>query len=156
MTNILLQGKRQSANVLFVPKNLETIEDNEDKESKFTKHLYLQVQNKKNHNCYKKYLNLLTHFQNQKKNSAMTGGASLFDRPGMGGSIAFRNTLFSFEKEGLEGSIGSAGSLVNEDDDDEVQIELPPFNEADFAPVAIFLTGLGTEYKKGQKALVCH
>ena len=84
----------------------------------------------------------------------MTGGASLFDRPGMGGSIAFRNTLFSFEKEGLEGSIGSAGSLVNEDDDDEVQIELPPFNEADFAPVAIFLTGLGTKYKKGQKALV--
>ena len=94
-------------------------------------------------------MNLFTHFQNQKKNSAMTGGASLFDRPGMGGSIAFRNTLFSFEKEGLEGSIGSAGSLVNEDDDDEVQIELPPFNEADFAPVAIFLTGLGTKYKKG-------
>ena len=81
----------------------------------------------------------------------MTGGASLFDRPGMGGSIAFRNTLFSFEKEGLEGSIGSAGSLVNEDDDDEVQIELPPFNEADFAPVAIFLTGLGTKFIKSKK-----
>ena len=81
----------------------------------------------------------------------MTGGASLFDRPGMGGSIAFRNTLFSFEKEGLEGSIGSAGSLVNEDDEDEVQIELPPFNEADFAPVAIFLTGLGKKIQNMEK-----
>ena len=42
----------------------------------------------------------------------MTGGASMFDRPGMGGSIAFRNsmtaTLFSFNKNenNTENSIG--------------------------------------------------
>ena len=43
--------------------------------------------------------------------------------------------------------IGSAGSLVNEDDDEDqvVHEELPPFSEADFAPVAIFLAGLGME-----------
>ena len=44
-------------------------------------------------------------------------------------------------------NIGSAGSLVNEDDDEDqvVHEELPPFSEADFAPVAIFLAGLGME-----------
>ena len=53
----------------------------------------------------------------QRKSMAagMTGGASMFDRPGMGGSIAFRNsisaTLFSFNKDTTESSIGSAGSL---------------------------------------------
>lgn len=38
-------------------------------------------------------------------------------------------------------------TLVNEEDDEDDghAAELPPFNEADFAPVAIFLAGLGME-----------
>ena len=78
--------------------------------------------------------------------TGMTGGASIFDRPGIG-SMAFRHSvsasLFAFDsdkngnKNENENSIGSAGSIADEDE------ELPPFNSANFAPVAIFLAGLG-------------
>ena len=65
-------------------------------------------------------------FQNQRKSLApgLTGGASIFDRPGIG-SMAFRNSvsasLFSFNNNNNEAnkdnSIGSAGSLAAEEED---------------------------------------
>lgn len=78
----------------------------------------------------------------------MTGGASIFDRPGIG-SFAFRNSmsasLFSAfnNNDNNESSIGSAGSLAAEEDVEND--DLPPFSDATFAPVAIFLAGLGME-----------
>ena len=87
----------------------------------------------------------------------LTGGASIFDRPGIG-SMAFRNSvsasLFSFNngnESNKDNSIGSAGSLAAEDDEIEDNTEdangipIPPFSAEDFAPVAIFLAGLGLE-----------
>ena len=72
----------------------------------------------------------------------MTGGASMFDRPGIG-SMAFRSnmsaSLFSFSNEAnKDSSIGSAGSLGAEYEESDEPSE-------DFAPVAIFLAGLGME-----------
>ena len=75
---------------------------------------------------YSMYLPIFYWFysflQNQRKSIAagMTGGASMFDRPGMGGSIAFRNsmtaTLFSFNKENnTENSIGKKHALKKYD-----------------------------------------
>ena len=65
-------------------------------------------------------------FQNQRKSLApgLTGGASIFDCPGIG-SMAFRNSvsasLFSFNNNNNEAnkdnSIGSAGSLAAEEED---------------------------------------
>lgn len=79
----------------------------------------------------------------------MTGGASIFDRPGIG-SMAFRHSvsasLFSFNNdEGVakENSIGSAGSL--EADNEEEPVASSGFSAEAFAPVAIFLAGLGMQ-----------
>ena len=111
-----LQGRRQSANILFVPKKIENNSDNEflDRDQK----LYQQ----------RKGLN----------------GSSIFET-GLG-SIAFRKSmtasLFSFENEPQkESSIGSAGSLAEDSNEDII----PPFNAENFAPVAIFLAGLGMD-----------
>ena len=38
-----LKGRRQSANILFVPKNLEPIEDKDELESRFPNPLFHQV-----------------------------------------------------------------------------------------------------------------
>ena len=70
----------------------------------------------------------------------MTGGASIFDRPGIG-SMAFRNSvsasLFSFNNNNNEAnkdnSIGSAGSLAAEEEDIDgkiisgLEFQIPPF-----------------------------
>ena len=53
-------------------------------------------------------------------------------------------SLFSFENEPSsqkECSIGSAGSLAEDSNEDII----PPFNAENFAPVAIFLAGLGMD-----------
>ena len=97
----------------------------------------------------------MSKFQHQRKSLApgLTGGASIFDRPGIG-SMAFRNSvsasLFSFNNNetNKDNSIGSAGSLAAEEDDPETEVDdtdgiIPPFSAEDFAPVAIFLAGLG-------------
>ena len=82
----------------------------------------------------------------------MTGGASIFDRPGIG-SMAFRHSvsasLIAFSNEDgnfpssvpNENSIGSAGSLAADNDNEE----MPPLSPEEFAPVAIFLAGLGMQ-----------
>ena len=78
----------------------------------------------------------------------MGNGSSIFET-GLG-SIAFRKSmtasLFSFENEQQnnvkESSIGSAGSLAEEDSE---EMQIPPFNAENFAPVAIFLAGLGMD-----------
>ena len=71
--------------------------------------------------------------------------------------MAFRNSvsasLFSFNNNetNKDNSIGSAGSLAAEDDEAEDNedvnngIQIPPFSAEAFAPVAIFLAGLGLE-----------
>ena len=84
--------------------------------------------------------------------AGMTGGASIFDRPGIG-SMAFRNSmsasLFAFNDDSnKDNSIGSAGSLaadeIDEDQSDN-NADVPELDAAAFAPVAIFLAGLGMD-----------
>ena len=115
-----LQGRRQSANILFVPKKIENNSD-------FLDHREQKL------------------YQQQRKGLS-TNGSSIFET-GLG-SIAFRKSmtasLFSFENEPSsqkECSIGSAGSLAEDSNEDII----PPFNAENFAPVAIFLAGLGMD-----------
>ena len=88
-------------------------------------------------------------FQRKSLAPGMTNGSSIFET-GLG-SIAFRKSmtasLFSFEndKNGKDNSIGSAGSLAEEEDYSNNEDNIPPFNAENFAPVAIFLAGLGMD-----------
>jgi len=150
-----LRGRRASANVLFVPKKLEAPTENPDEETENN-----FGNGNHDHLIDPGYASERPLFlQNQRKSLApgLTGGASIFDRPGIG-SMAFRNSvsasLFSFNNNNNEAnkdnSIGSAGSLAaeeedidGEEDDQEADGIIPPFNAAEFAPVAIFLAGLG-------------
>lgn len=74
--------------------------------------------------------------------SAGMVGQGIFDRPGFG-SVAFRNSvsasLFSFQNKNAE-SIGSGGSAADEDDDED---EEEDSSSSEFAPIAVFLAGLG-------------
>ena len=171
-----LQGRRQSANILFVPKKIENNQDDFE-ESIFMdrqRQLFQQVWkiqisfifllaffwifikffcNLLASFCAFSYIALtfLGFFSFQRKSLApgMTNGSSIFET-GLG-SIAFRKSmtasLFSFEndKNGKDNSIGSAGSLAEEEDYSNNEDNIPPFNAENFAPVAIFLAGLGMD-----------
>jgi len=125
-----LQGRRQSANILFVPKKIENNQDD------FEESIFMDRQRQL--------------FQQRKSlATGMTNGSSIFET-GLG-SIAFRKSmtasLFSFENEknAKDSSIGSAGSLAEEEDYSNNEDNIPPFNVENFAPVAIFLAGLGMD-----------
>jgi hypothetical protein len=91
---------------------------------------------------------LFSQPRNKSISAGMTGGGSIFDRNGFGSMAFRRNSMFSFNNnETNSESIGSAGSLAGDEGSDS-PVEAVD-DSAEFAPVAVFLAGLGmTDWMK--------